>query len=356
MTTSLESVSSIGFELPQSLEAHEPPEARGLSRDEVRLMVSYAGDDAITHTRFLCLPSVLRRGDLLVVNESVTVNAALPATRPNGERIDLHVSQRPSHRRWIVELRRLTARATAPLRDAEPGEELILPAGVQARLEEPYGGDRLWRATVSRIGDVNDYLDRNGHPIQYGYVTGAWPLSYYQTIFARERGSAEMPSAGRPFSPRVMLALAVRGVRVAPVVLHTGVSSLEAHEPPFAEYYRVDEDTARAVNETRERGGRVIAVGTTVVRTLETVAARDGQVTAGSGWTHLVVAPDRGLFAVDGLLTGFHEPHASHLAMLEALAGREHVEIAYDAALAAGYLWHEFGDVHLLLPGRRVQG
>jgi S-adenosylmethionine:tRNA ribosyltransferase-isomerase len=350
-------VSPIGFELPPSLEAHEPPEARGLARDEVRMMVSYAGDDAITHTRFLSLPSVLRPGDLLVVNQSATINASLPATRADGERIELHLSQRFSDREWIVELRRLGERGTVPLRDAERGEELVLPHHARVRLEEPYGGTRLWRATAWLPGGVSEYLDRYGSPIRYGYVTRSWPLPYYQTIFAREPGSAEMPSAARPFSPRVLLALARRGVRIAPIVLHTGVSSLEDHEPPFAEQYRVEADTARAVNETRERGSRVIAVGTTVMRALETVAARDGRgsVSAANGWTELVITPERGLLAVDALLTGFHEPQASHLAMLEALAGREHVESAYDAALDAGYLWHEFGDVHLLMPGRRVE-
>jgi S-adenosylmethionine:tRNA ribosyltransferase-isomerase len=117
----------------------------------------------------------------------------------------------------------------------------------------------------------------------------------------------------------------------------------------------VDERTARAVNDARRRGGRIIAVGTTAVRALETVATPDGRVSPGSGWTELIVTPERGIFAVDALLTGFHEPRASHMAMLEALAGRDHVESAYQAALHAKYLWHEFGDVHLLMPGRRLE-
>ena len=353
--------SSLSFDLPAALEAHEPPEARGLARDEVRLMASYLGDDAITHTRFTSLPSLLRRGDVVVVNASATVNASLAAKRSNGERIELHLSQRLSEHRLVVELRRLDDdRATLPLHTATTGEDIELPAGARLRLIDPYGdhatsGDaRLWVASATLPEEVNSFLDRHGSPIRYGYVSRAWPLSYYQTIFSREPGSAEMPSAGRPFSARVLEGLVHRGVHIAPIVLHTGVSSLEEHEPPYAEYFRVDERTARTVNEARRRGGRIIAVGTTAVRALETVAAPDGRVSPGSGWTELVVTPERGIFAVDALLTGFHEPHASHLAMLEALAGREHVDSAYQAALGAKYLWHEFGDVHLLMPGRRL--
>jgi len=359
-TAIIESASPLTFTLPSSLEAHEPPEARGLARDEVRLMVSYLGDDAVTHTRFTSLPSLLRHGDVLVVNESATVNAALPATRASGQRIELHLSQRLPGPQWVVELREPTAnRGTVPLYTAARGETILLPAGASIQLIEPYGerltprGTRLWLASAIS-DDVDTYLDHYGAPIRYGYVTRAWPLSYYQTIFARDPGSAEMPSAARPFSRRVVAELVQCGIRFAPIVLHTGVSSLEEHEPPYAEYFRVGDSTARIVNDARRAGGRIIAVGTTAVRALESVASADGMVTAGSGWTELIVTPDRGIHAVDGLITGFHEPRASHLAMLEALAGRDHLESAYAAALSVKYLWHEFGDVHLLLPERRV--
>ena len=141
-----------------------------------------------------------------------------------------------------------------------------------------------------------------------------------------------------------------KGVGVAPLVLHTGVSSLESHEPPYAEYFRVTRTRPHLVNDTHRQGGRVVAIGTTVVRSLETVVDERGHVHPGDGWTETVITPDRGVRAVDGLLTGWHEPEASHLDMLEAIAGRDLVEHSYDAALAEGYLWHEFGDVHLILP------
>jgi S-adenosylmethionine:tRNA ribosyltransferase-isomerase len=350
----------LAFELPSALEAREPPEARGLARDEVRLLVSYSGDNAVTHARFTQLPDLLRRGDVLVVNQSATVSAALPVTR-NGERLTLHLSQRLPNRQWVVELRQYAERGTLPFRTAKADDVLLLPNGAHVRLLAPYGtrwtpGDtRLWLASSSVGGDVDAYLTRFGSPIRYGYVDHEWPLAYYQTVFAREPGSAEMPSAGRPFSARVVERLAARGISIVPIVLHAGVSSLEEHEPPYAEYFRVDASTARAVNDARARGGRVIAVGTTAVRALESVADFDSVVHAKSGWTDLVVTPERAPRAVDALLTGFHEPRASHLSMLEALAGREHVTSAYHAALAGKYLWHEFGDLHLLLPGRRME-
>jgi S-adenosylmethionine:tRNA ribosyltransferase-isomerase len=352
--TLLESVPA--FVLPTALEAHAPPEARGLARDEVRLLVSHVERDAITHARFTALADFLRAGDLLVVNASATINAALPGARSIGERVVLHLSQRLPSGMWSVELRRPADAGTQPLLDASVGEIVSLADGASARLVAPYGavredgGVRLWVARLDVREPLEAYIDRAGRPIRYGYVPRPWPLSDYQTIFAREPGSAEMPSAGRPFTPRALDALARRGVRIAPIVLHTGVSSLESHEPPYAERFRVTAATARVVNETRAAGGRVIAVGTTPVRALETVASSDGFVEPGHGWTDLVIGPERDTYVVDGLLTGFHEPRASHLAMLESIAGRDHLAHAYGAALAEGYLWHEFGDVHLLLP------
>jgi S-adenosylmethionine:tRNA ribosyltransferase-isomerase len=359
--TSIAAISSpLAFDLPSSLEARQPPEARGLARDEVRLLVSYSGDNAVTHARFTQLPNLLRRGDVLVVNQSATVNAALPAIK-TGMRVVLHLSQRLPNRLWVVELRQLAERGTLPLRSASAGEVLILPAGADVTLVAPYGTSsttgetRLWLASTSLRRNVDAYLDRHGSPIRYGYVERNWPLAYYQTIFAREPGSAEMPSAARPFSARVVEGLAARGVAIARVVLHTGVSSLEEHEPPYAEYFRVDPSTARVVNDARARGGRIVAVGTTAVRALESVADSDGTLRPGSGWTELIVTAEHELRVVDALLTGFHEPRASHLSMLEALAGREHVASAYRAALGGKYLWHEFGDLHLVMPGRRME-
>ena len=226
-----------------------------------------------------------------------------------------------------------------------------LPGGASAELLAPYlGSSRLSVARLSLGEPVEDYLGRHGHPIRYRHSVDERPIADYQTIFARDPGSAEMPSAARPFTGELVAELAARGVMFAPVTLHCGVSSLEAGEHPYPERYRVPAQTAWLVNSVRWRGGRVIAVGTTVVRALETVAAPDGVVAAGSGVTNLTVTPERGLRAVDGLITGWHEPESSHLSLLEAAAGPDLLRRSYDAAYAGGYRFHEFGDSHLILP------
>jgi S-adenosylmethionine:tRNA ribosyltransferase-isomerase len=314
-------------------------------------MVARRGPGTIEHACFRDLPEYLEAGDALVINNSATVPAAVPARDADGERFELRIAgPAPGNRargRWLVELR--SADGAEPVA-ARPGQRLELPADASAAIVAPYsGGTRLWLARVRSPGPVPDYLWRYGHPIRYGYVDGEWALDYYQTVYATDPGSAEMPSAARPFSTELVTSLVARGVLIAPITLHAGLSSLERGEPPQPERYRVPAPTARLVNAVHGWRGRVIAAGTTVVRALETVAADDG-VASGEGWTNLVVTPERGVRAVDGLLTGWHEPTASHLQMLEAIAGPELLEDSYTAALERGYLWHEFGDSHLILP------
>ena len=365
--------SPFDFTLPAELMASEPPEARGLERDEVRLMVSYRSDNCVIHTRFRKLGAYLQAGDLLVINTSGTLPAALPATRADGTACELHLSTHLPADLWTVEVRLPAEKATKPFYDAEAGEILHLPAGATVTLHVPYaressgsmltsrndmpvactgkkGHTRLWIATLQLPCSLQDYLERYGFPIRYGYVKQHWPISYYQTVYATEPGSAEMPSAGRAFTPGLLTQLVAHGVQIAPLILHTGVASLEDHEPPYEEYYRVPLETARLVNAARQSGKRIIAVGTTVVRALETVTDIEGTTHPGEGWTSLVITPQRGMRAVNAMLTGLHEPYASHLAMLEALCGLEHLRITYQEALREGYLWHEFGDLHLILP------
>ena len=334
------------FTLPPSLEATAPPEARGLRRDEVRLLVAHP-DGRIDHRRFTDLAMLLGPGDTLVVNRSATLPAALDARTEDGEDAALHLSNRLPAGLWAVELRHRDGGRTAPWFDA-PRATLALPGGATGQLLVRQSR-RLWVAALELTAPPLAYLARYGKPVRYGYVDGEWPISAYQTVFADEPGSAEMPSAARPFSAELVTQLVTRGVMFAPFVLHAGVSSPEAHEPPMAEWYRVPRESADVINRAR----RVIAVGTTAVRALETVAddggAAGGRVHPGEGWTELVVSPEHRVRAVDGLITGWHEPEASHLAMLEAVAGREVLDASYRSALEEGYLWHEFGDSHLIL-------
>jgi len=351
------------FTLPPHLEAAEPPEARGLKRDGVRLLVSRIDTDSIAHSRFSELPEWLSAGDLLVVNTSGTLNAALVARAKNGDRFEVHLSTQLPGNLWVIEVRRPGPVASLPYRGARAGTVYELEAGGCITLLAPYpfvdrlkAESRLWIAALELGGPVLAYLERFGSPIRYGYVTGSWPESMYQTVFATEPGSAEMPSAARPFTHELVTRLISAGIQIAPLLLHTGVASLEDHEPPYEEFYRVPVETAERVNATKRAGRRVVAVGTTVVRALETVTDRRGTASAGEGWTGLVIGRDRPLRAVNGIVTGFHEPHATHLAMIEQViisAGgglsSSHLDRAYREAQEEGYLWHEFGDSHLIV-------
>lgn len=350
---------ALQFTLPRELVAAAPPEARGLARDEVRLLV--AGEHGVAHDRFRALASYLEPGDVIVVNTSPTMPAALAATM-RGEAIGAHLSSRHDDGSWVVELRH--GDASGPVLDALPNEVVRLRPGGSIRLVEPeddgqLGGNRLWRAAVDVPGGLRHFVSRHGRPIRYVYMDREWPLFMYQTVFADGSGwpgSAEMPSAGRPFSQRVLGGLRRRGVAVAPIRLDTGVSSLEAGELPYPERFEVSATTAFKVNQARENGRRVVAVGTTVTRALETAADSAGRVHAAAGWTSLVLGPDRPARVVDGLITGFHAAGASHIDLLQAVAGPEIVSQTYAAALGNGYLWHEFGDSNLLLAERRPTG
>jgi len=344
------SVPRLNFDLPPALEAHEPPEERGLGRDGVRMLVASRSDRSLTHTTFTALPSFLDAGDLVVVNTSAVIPAAIAATANDHTELMLHLSTMLDDGRWVVEPRRLTDRGTARWHGQVP---MTMKIGTDARaiLDEPYlDSDRLWIARLDLPEPLFSWLAAHGQPIRYSYVDRAWPIEAYQNVYATEPGSAEMPSAGRPFTPDMITRLVVKGVGVAPLVLHTGVASLESTELPYPERVRVPAITAERVNETHRLGGRVIAVGTTVVRALETAGDDCGCVEPFDGWTDLVITPERGVRVVDGLLTGWHEPEASHLLMLEAVAGRPLLEASYAASLAEGYLWHEFGDMHLIVP------
>jgi S-adenosylmethionine:tRNA ribosyltransferase-isomerase len=362
------------IERPAYLEAADPPEARGLERDEVRLLVSDLQHGTIEHARFRDLPQFLSPGDLLVVNTSGTLNAALRVETAAGTPFELHLSTRLPGGYWTVELRSPGPVASLPCNHAHAGLRLRLPGNAEATLLAPYpladgleARSRLWIAALALPDRTDRYLYRHGFPIRYSYVPEPWPSAMYQTVFATEPGSAEMPSAGRPFTPALVTRLLSLGIQIAPLLLHTGVASLEDHEPPYEELYRVPRETAERVNAARRERHRVVAVGTTVVRALETVTDDRGRVHPGEGWTDLVVTPPRALRAATALITGFHDPSATHLAILEAVitapsltrggtpavgsavaACRTHLERAYAEARRAGYLWHEFGDSHLL--------
>lgn len=349
-------LADLQFDRPADLEATAPAEARGVERDEVRLLVSDGDTGTHTHADFVELAAFLEPGDLIVVNQSATLPASLPATGPDGECL-LNFCTDYGNGLWLTEPRWSTS---------EPGPlplsagEAITAGGLTGRVVTEF--PHLPRLVFVRFdGDVRAAMDEHGRPIRYGYVDEAYPLDAYQTYFAVEPGSVEMPSAARPFTERVVERLRARGVGLAPITLHTGVSSLEVEydqcelecsgiecNPLYPEPFRVPRVTAQAINRTRRRGGRVIAVGTTVVRSLES-AWNGERVRATGGFTRRFVTPESGVNTIDGLLTGLHDPETTHLAMLYAIAGRGLVMAGYEQAIDRDYLWHEFGDTQLLL-------
>lgn len=350
--------SAIGFTLPPGREADRPAEHRGLARDDVRLLV--ARPDSLQHSRFRNLPDHLGAGDLLVINTSATLPAAVDAAfgeaAPEGSgRVNrsVHVSTTLDDGSWVVEPR-LTD-GTGPDRSVRAGQRLVLPDGLVLRLLGTYPSPdadppRLWRAEPSARTCATSYLIAHGRPIEYAYLAGRYDLASHQTVYADRPGSAEMPSAGRPFTAELLVRLITRGVVVAPVVLHCQVSSPQAQEPPLPERYQVPQATARLVRSTLRAGRRVVAVGTTVVRALESALGPDGRARAAAGWTDLVIGPDRPTRVVNALISGLHEPGASHLHLLESVAGPGLVRAAYQGAVSEPYLWHEFGDTMLFLP------
>jgi S-adenosylmethionine:tRNA ribosyltransferase-isomerase len=321
------------------IEATEPPEYRGIARDGVRMLVTDRRERWHSHAHFYDLPSLLRPGDLLVVNDSATLPAAIPARRSGGDIVQLHVSTKIDERLWTVE----------PRGPVVTGETLTLPGGATATVLAPVEPrrPRLWYLAFRLGVPMYVYLTQFGTPITYAYLDRRFPLRDYQTLFARTIGSSEMPSAARPFTKQVVEQLRSRGVEIATVTLHCGVASFEAPERPGTERFIVSHEAAARVNAARREGRRVIAVGTTVVRALESAATDEG-VIASQGWTDLFIDETRRLKAVDALLSGFHDSNATHLSMLHAFLDRELLGDAYAEAADRGYLYHEFGDSHLI--------
>jgi S-adenosylmethionine:tRNA ribosyltransferase-isomerase len=361
---------SISFELPDSLAAGEPPEARGLSRDEVRLMTVDRGTGLVSHSRFRSLPTLLKAGDCLVCNASRTLPAALRATARGTDRaLTIRLARRLGSRTYSVLLLDDTE---TPWNAAPRGTTLELGGSLSARItDRDHDNPRLWRIRFSEEGSaLMEALSRLGQPVRYWYVSKPWDLDYYQTVYAREPGSMEMPSAGRAFTWRLLTELRQGGVELAFIVLHAGLSSymdpvVDAVRPPAEEPFSISDEAAEKINSARAMGGRVVAVGTTVVRALESAAdtrrressayrgaesaAYRGAVVAQESSTRLHIDAGYRLLAVDGLITGFHQPASSHLDLLSAFLSKQQLVAAYDEALRARYYWHEFGDLALIL-------
>ncbi|MDW3652138.1 MAG: S-adenosylmethionine:tRNA ribosyltransferase-isomerase [Bacteroidia bacterium] len=342
----------IQFDLPDSLACPLPTERRNIKRDEVRLLVSKDSGELL-HDHFHQLDHYLSPGDVLVVNTSATIPAALPLKLSGGIPAKLHLSTRLSERKWLVEIREIQGDKSIRWKEGEQGMIFDLPAGGRIQLQERHYREEhlldLWKAEIHLDQELETYLAKHGRPIKYTQLNESYPLSYYQTQFSFHPGSVEMPSAGRAFSLELMKRLIRKGIVFAPILLHCGVSSLEEGEKPYSEYMEVNPLSALRINEAKRMGKRIIAVGTTAIRAIESAVNEAGIIEPYRGKTDLYIHESYPIKVTDGLLSGFHEPKASHLHILQALLGFKHIERAYKEAIRSAYHWHQFGDLHLML-------
>ncbi len=344
------------YQLPKKLECSLPTEERGIQRDEVKLLISKTSDDSVQHTIFHQLVDHLEEGDVLVVNTSGTLKASLRAQRGDGTQLIVNLSTRINDSDFLVEIRQAVGQESKRFYGIQEGEILQLPNngilkinGLYHRANNQETHIQLWKVELRLKEPLMDYLNQYGQAIKYGQIDQTYPISYYQTVFAKEVGSSEMPSAGRAFSPELLNRLIAKGVQIVPILLHTGISSLEVNERPYPEYYKMEEEAAQKINQAIQTNKRIIAVGTTVVRTLVSCKDGNGYLKASKGWTDAYVTPDTDISFITGLLTGFHEPKASHLLMMQAFASAAHFQKVYGEAIEQEYYWHEFGDLHLIL-------
>lgn len=347
------------FEVPDEKAASMPPEAAGRSRSDVRLLVIYRKSGLLEHRKFVDLPEYLRPGDVVVLNASATLPSEFMATDAQGRDVKVRLSSRdPASNgkgdKWHAVL--------DPDAEVRPGDVLnfgavdgkALTAAVVTRHPRVY---KLWLLMFDlKDASMDEWRNRLGRPIRYHYVPQAWGLDYYQNVYSQFPGSSEMPSAGRAFTPEILAQLNEQGVGVVRIVLHTGVSNIDIEEEQveqhsmYEEPYQITDEAAQLINYARERGGRVFAIGTTVVRTLETVADEQGRLAGRRGWTSLYITPGYRFKAVDALVTGLHEAKSTRLVLATAFAGDKDLVLrAYREALARDYRWHEFGDLTLIV-------
>jgi len=337
--------------------ATTPPELRGIARDQVKLMVLDRVSGTTRHTQFFHLPDYLSPGDLVVVNRSAAIPGQLRA-KFHGTELLLHLATKLSNVEYIVERRTADGspypssfRHSDLIEIWDPNfEKKITNIRVLCKFHER---SRLW--VIDSPIDLFHIAKQIGSPIRYGYIVGNYDPTLYRTIFAHCEGSAEMPSASRPFTHDVVKRLVAKGVQIRSLILHTGVSSHEvktdlSDHPVLPEWYNIPENTSMAVKAAVAAGRRVIAVGTTVVRALESALdPATGFVQTGSRWTTHLVTPSTPPRVTSGLVTGMHDSMTSHLALLYAFVEPKLLHVAYREAVDNDYLWHEFGDVNLIL-------
>lgn len=334
-------VKEFDYELPEELIAQDPLEDRSSSR----LMILNKETGTVEHKVFRDILGELRPEDCLVINNTKVIPARLYGTKKDtGAQIEVLLLKRKENDVWETLVR--------PGKKCRPGTELvfgdgILTATVEDVVEE---GNRLIRFRYEGI--FEEILDRLGEMPLPPYITHKLKdKNRYQTVYAKHEGSAAAPTAGLHFTPELLQAIRDKGIRIAEVTLHVGLgtfrpvkeNTVENHHM-HSEFYIITEEAAGIINETKRNGGRVICVGTTSCRTVESAAAEDGTLRACSGWTEIFIYPGYRFKVLDALITNFHLPQSTLIMLVSALAGREHVLDAYRTAVTEKYRFFSFGD------------
>jgi S-adenosylmethionine:tRNA ribosyltransferase-isomerase len=347
--------SHFNFDLPDELSANKPPELRGINRDMVKLMTIDSSDGATRHSTFNHLADFLRSGDLLVFNSSRTLPASLRTINAGKDQpTEVRLAEHLPDDSWLVLI--LFGNENKNDELIRPGQKIEFKCNLSAVVEnKDQRNPRLWKIWFSQTGsELIDTIHLIGKPIRYGYISAPLPLEYYLTVFAIDPGSSEMPSAGRAFTWKMLFDLKNKNIGTTFLTLHTGLSSymdddLSIPHTVGEEEYFIPNGTASKIRTAKAKGGRIIAVGTTVVRALESSASITGKVIAGHSYTNLKITADHDLKITNGLITGFHEPQASHLDLISAFLSPKQIRKAYEEAIQKRYLWHEFGDLCLIL-------
>jgi len=338
-------LSEFDYYLPPELIAQEPLD----KRDESRLLILNRQNGQVEHSFFYHLPEKLNAGDVLVINDTKVLPARLYAHKSSGAVIELVLLRELSLGVWQTLAR--------PGKKVKPGTLLYFPEDIMRGEVIDYGEDGTRIVRFNCDTDFYVALDKIGQMPLPPYIKK--PLQdkdRYQPVYAKYRGSAAAPTAGLHFTPQTLAAIEEKGVKVARVLLHVGlgtfrpvkVQTIEEHKM-HAEYYKLNAETASLINSCRAAGGRVIAVGTTSTRVLETVADENGFLKEAEGWTKKYIYPGYRFKIVDGMVTNFHLPKSTLIMMISAFAGRENVLAAYGEAIAKSYRFFSFGDAMLIV-------
>ena len=346
---------SINFTLPDELRAKKPPELRGINHDHVRLFVIDRNNRMTYHSAFNHLSDFLRRGDLLIFNSSRTLPASLKTINYKAQQnLEVRLAEHLPDDCWLVLF--LYQNKNHFHSNLKPGLRIEFASGLSATIiERNIHNPRLWKIKFSANGpELINIFYQIGKPIHYGYISAPLPLEYFLTVFAKDPVSSEMPSAGRAFTWKMLFDLKNKGIDTAFLTLHTGLSSYMNGDPNAGqlvaeEEYFISESTADKIETNKARNGRIVAVGTSVVRVLESCAIQTGKVLPGHAYTSPRMTEGHKLKIADGLITGFHEPEASHLDLLSAFLSPSLIKKSYEEAIEKNYLWHEFGDLCLII-------